>query len=192
MDMSLVLNDEQLAHFDIEHVNRRYWTKCRECIEWDFPDGEFSILDVGGGNGRFVDRVLMTYPKATATVLDLSEMLLGKNVPNPRKKTLLASATELEKVTGKYDIVSFNWVLHHLIGATYAQSVANIRDALRSAQKLLTSRGHISVYDNVCDGVIFDRAQQAHLRADVFQAAGETREGRWSEHGRRRRVLPVV
>lgn len=202
MDMSLVLNDEQLAHFDVEYVNRDYWTKCRQCIEWDFPDGEFSILDVGGGNGKFADRVLMTFPKATATVVDLSEMLLGKNLPNPRKTTLIASATELDKLTGKYDIVSFNWVLHHLIGKSYAQSLENIRDALKAAQGLLTPRGHISIYDNLCDGVIFDRAPSriiyeltsSKLLAKIVKAGGANTAGvgvcfqsykAWKDHFRR-------
>lgn len=201
MNMSLVLNDEQLAHFDVEHVQLNYWTKCRQCIEWDFPDGEFSMLDVGGGNGKFVDRVLLTFPKATATVLDLSEMLLAKNIPNPRKKTLLASAMELDKLNAKYDIVSFNWVLHHLISNTYAQSLENIRDVLRAAQELLTPRGHISIYDNLCDGVIFDRAPSriiyeltsSKVLAKIVKAGGANTAGvgvcfqsykKWKEHFR--------
>ena len=40
-------------------------------------DVEFRLVDVGGGSGRLVERVLEQFPRATAIVMDQSEPFLG-------------------------------------------------------------------------------------------------------------------
>ena len=76
-------------------------------------------------------------------------MLLSRNRPDSRKRTVLGSATELEKVPGRFDIVSVNWVFHHLVGDTYAESRANVIASLRACARLGT---RISVWENMYDG----------------------------------------
>ncbi|NJO57968.1 MAG: class I SAM-dependent methyltransferase [Richelia sp. RM2_1_2] len=79
------LEDSQLETFDTEYVNDKRWQIIKEQIERDFPEGDFTFLDVGGGNGLFADRLLSNYPKSRGTVLDNSELLLSKNKSNSRK-----------------------------------------------------------------------------------------------------------
>jgi hypothetical protein len=41
-------------------------------------------LDVGGGNGRFADRVLSAYPESRGIVIDNARALIDGNTPHPR------------------------------------------------------------------------------------------------------------
>lgn len=56
------LEDSQLETFDTEYVNNKRWAIVKEKIDKDFPDGNFTFLDIGGGNGKFADRLLKAYP----------------------------------------------------------------------------------------------------------------------------------
>ncbi len=150
------LDDSQLETFDQEYMYEKRWQLVKRAIESDFPSGDFSFLDVGGGNGMFVDRLLEAYPLARGAVLDNSELLLGKNKPHPRKQLVCDSAENLEKLGTKYDLVFFNWVLHHLVGSGYRESRENIDHALVMARRALTGAGRVSIFDNMYDGQLFD------------------------------------
>ena len=59
MEMSLdKLSGGQVALYDTELLDEREMDIIWSAIERHFPDGRFSFLDVGGGNGVFADRVL--------------------------------------------------------------------------------------------------------------------------------------
>ncbi|MCH7852469.1 MAG: hypothetical protein IIC41_06775 [Candidatus Marinimicrobia bacterium] len=75
------LDDTQLAAFDVEFVDNRFWPLVAARIDSDFPAGDFRFLDVGGGTGRFADLLLERYPRTSGTVLDSSERLLAGNRP---------------------------------------------------------------------------------------------------------------
>jgi Methyltransferase domain len=150
------LEDSQLETFDTEYVNDKRWTIVKEQIDQDFPDGDFTFLDVGGGNGLFADRLLTNYPKCRGTVLDNSELLLNRNTYNSRKTLICDSVENLGNLNNKYDIVSLNWLLHHLVGSSYAQSRQNIDITLQTAISLLTERGRISIFDNMYNGLLVD------------------------------------
>lgn len=157
-DAVRVLDDTQVEAFDKEYLYDKRWQIVKACIARDFPDGKFKLMDVGGGNGLFADRVLAEYPDAEVTVLDNSALLLGRNRPHPRKKTILSSATDLTPESGTYDIITCYWLLHHLVGDSYSQSRQNIRSTLRSCRRLLTSRGRMSIWENLYDGLVVDGA----------------------------------
>jgi hypothetical protein len=151
------LDDTQLETFDTEYVNEARWQIITACIDRDFPQGDFRFIDIGGGNGKFTDRLLAAYPNATGTVLDNSQLLLDRNTHNPRKLLLNASIENLEtEVTQRYDIVFFNWVFHHLVGESYAESRRNIAKTLTKVETLLTDRGRLSIIDNMYNGSLVD------------------------------------
>lgn len=142
------LKDEQVEAFDQEYVDADRFRLICERIDADFPDGKFTLLDVGGGNGRFCDQVLTRYPHARGTVLDNSEVLLARNRPNPRKSLRLGSAADLDSIVDQYDLVSLHWLLHHLVGDRYGETRANQLSVLHAAGRRLTGRGRISVFEN--------------------------------------------
>lgn len=150
------LSDDQLKTFDMEYVNDILFIPIRERLIRDFPGGRFNFLDIGGGTGRFVDRILDSFPESAGTVLDNSELLLKANNPNPRKKVLLESVEHLGRHPEKYDVVFFNWVLHHLVAKNYSESRENILNALRTVKSLLEPGGRLSVYENMYDGFVID------------------------------------
>lgn len=148
------LDNEQIQTFDAEYVDVDRWGAIKAQIDVDFPDGDFTFLDIGGGNGSFTDRVLSVYPKARGTVLDNSELLLSKNRPNDRKSLLLKSAEDLASVEGSFDMISCNWVLHHLVDSSYEKSRQHQLGSLRQMKRLLTKRGRISIFENNYAGFI--------------------------------------
>jgi len=176
------LSNEQLEAFDSPY-EEGYFRAFERCVERDFGDS-FSLLDIGGGNGGFADRVLARWPRAMVSVADNSAMMLAKNRPDPRKRLVERSATDLSGI-GRFDIVCFNCVLHHLVGASYALSLSNIQSALANAGAILNERGRVSVNENPCNGIVFDRAPgrilysltSARSIANIVRAAGGNTAG---------------
>ena len=150
------LADSQVEVFDTDHVDDVRWLTVKMVIEQEFPLGEFTFLDVGGGNGMFADRLLAAYPHSKGTVLDNSEVLLSRNQPNERKALLLDSVENLNGINMCYDIIIVNWLLHHVVGDSYALTRRNQVSTLRTLGTLLTERGRISVFENVYDGLLIE------------------------------------
>ncbi|MGH8249499.1 MAG: class I SAM-dependent methyltransferase [Steroidobacteraceae bacterium] len=146
------LSDEQVDAFNREYVDADRFARVSSRIDAAFPDGEFTFLDIGGGNGRFADQLLERYPRARGTVLDNSELLLARNKSHPQKTLLACSAGELDSIRDRFDLVSLHWLLHHLVGDSYAATQTNQRRALASLNGLLTERGRISVFENDYQG----------------------------------------
>ena len=151
------LSDAQLNEFDIEYVTGNRWEIVKKCIDDDFPDGTFSFLDIGGGNGVFADRVLEHYPAATATVLDDSKVLLSKNKSHERKKIIFGSVADMDELLegSRFDIVCMNWLLHHLVSDSYGESSSNVKNALQMSLSLVKEGGRLSIFDNMYDGWLF-------------------------------------
>lgn len=151
------LQAHQLEDFDVEHLCEREWKLVEPAFDARFGQRRFSFLDVGGGNGRFADRLLRRYPGAKATVLDSARMLLAQNVPHPRKRLVLGSAEHLAVLFHeRFDLIAFNWALHHFVTSTYSATRRLQREILRQARALLAPGGAISVFENLYDGSIFD------------------------------------
>lgn len=151
------LDNFQLETFDTEYVNDDRWLIIKSALDKDFPTGEFSFIDIGGGNGNFADRVLEAYPGSVGTVLDNSNLLLGRNKQHSRKQLICESAGNLSSfTTAKYDIVFLNWVLHHLVSSSYVETRSNISATLEGCQSLLSPDGRISIFENMYNGLWAD------------------------------------
>ncbi|NJO57967.1 MAG: hypothetical protein HC836_06250 [Richelia sp. RM2_1_2] len=62
----------------------------------------------------------------------------------------------LAQLDGKYDLICFNWLLHHLVGNSYSETRRNIAAAIEAVIPLLTSRGRVSIFENMYNGLLFD------------------------------------
>jgi hypothetical protein len=151
------LNEEQLEDFNKEYVDDVKWNTISSWIEHNFPEKKFSFLDIGGGNGKFADRLLNSFTQSTGTVLDNASTLLELNEINPRKTLVLGSVENLNQifVNSKFDLVFFNWVLHHFVNSSYQETRKTQLNALVNAQTLLSDNGYISLFENMYDGIIF-------------------------------------
>jgi len=149
------LSESQLQTFDHDYVPAELADGISRAICAQFPAGRFSFLDVGGGRGFFADKILNSFPSATGTVLDNSELLLYQNEHDHRKKLVLASATQLSSsLKGKkFDVIFFNLSLHHFVDASYRKTRQLQRDALSQAKSVLAPGGAIVVTENLYDGM---------------------------------------
>jgi Predicted O-methyltransferase len=154
------LNEEQLRYFDTEFVTPEMWVFAERWFREAFPEGRFSFLDIGGGNGCFTDSLLERFPNSTGVLIDNGEALVSANKPHPRKTVLLESALELERRFGgqRFDLVCFNWVLHHLVTSSYESTCRLQAEVLAGARSLLSARGRICIFENLYDGAIVDSA----------------------------------
>ena len=155
-----MLDDDQLCTFDTDHMCDAEWEIIKPVFDATFARREFSFIDVGGGNGLFADKLLDTYPRARGVVLDPADILLRQNKPHLRKETILARAEDLDELFGKrkFDLIAFNWILHHLVLDSYDKSIELQRTVIENARRLLKPGGVISVLENLYEGAIVDVA----------------------------------
>ncbi len=117
---------------------------------------KFSILDVGGGTGYFADRMLDRFPAARVHLLDNAKFQLERNVPHPRKNLHLGSAEDMLDVFGnrRFDLVCFNYVVHHLVLNSYGRTRNMQRKALSDGAALLAPGGRISLVEHLCNSFV--------------------------------------
>ncbi len=158
------LENNQLETFNKEYVNEERWPIVKQMIDHSFPEGRFSFLDIGGGNGIFTDKILAHYPNAVGTLLDNAEVLLEMNKSHPRKNLILSSAENLNKIfkNQNFDVIFFNWVLHHFVAETYWDTRKTQNEILMQAQSILSEKGYISIFENMYVGALF-KSLPSHL-----------------------------
>lgn len=154
-DLNLLQLDESqnLTFDDDYHSQPEIADKLRRIKDLT-GDAPFDILDVGGGNGRFLDTILDSFPLAHGTLLDISPRLLDLNRPHPRKTLKLTSVDSLDHAfpPQSFDVIMLNWLLHHLVSPGYAACSDNCRITLSACSRLLKPRGTIIVTENMFDG----------------------------------------
>ena len=153
-----MLDEDQLRTFNTEQICAAEWTTLKPIFDAQFGSREFSFVDVGGGNGSFADMLLAAYPLARGVVLDPAEILLRENKPHPRKEVKLARAENMDELFGerKFDLILFNWILHHVVLDSYSKTVALQRSVISKARRLLKPGGVVSVLENLYEGTVVD------------------------------------
>ena len=151
------LNEDQLETFNTEYVNGKFWDAVVNYIDQYFTTGEFTFLDIGGGNGVFTDRILERYPQSKAVLLDNASNLIEINTKHPRKTIILDSVENLENYLNTYDIdiVFINWVLHHLVSNTYKKTRNNIANTLAIIKRNKHVK-YLAIFENMYNGLLFD------------------------------------
>ena len=153
------LGADQLDMFDVVYMRGERLDATerliRRVLATDKPR-PFRILDVGGGNGAFADYLLDLDPGIEVTVLDTSVELLNKNRRVPRKRIVFGDATALSSVfdDSEFDLVCFNWVLHHLVVGDYESTRRIVARTLSAARSILAAGGLVSVFENCFDGYL--------------------------------------
>lgn len=84
-----------------------------DVFEHELPENA-RVLDIGGGDGALVDRLLNRRPDLSVTMCDLAPSI-GAFLSEPnRTKVNLHPATEFSAMTGPFDAVTIADVLHHV------------------------------------------------------------------------------
>jgi 2-polyprenyl-3-methyl-5-hydroxy-6-metoxy-1,4-benzoquinol methylase len=139
----LVLSEAQNEAFDTDYHSPKELAEKIDAIRSRFGDRPARILDLGGGNGRFLDSLLAALPNARGTLIDISAELLARNVSSPRKEIINGSIADLSGVLAgqMFDIITLNWVLHHLVGRSYEVCRRNVVECLAACAGLLAPAG---------------------------------------------------
>ncbi|MDG2046913.1 MAG: class I SAM-dependent methyltransferase [Halioglobus sp.] len=147
------LDNDAVKAFDTEF--RDWEAYCSVLSSLGIPRyTKIKVLDIGGGNGIFMDRLLDFFPNATGVVLDYSQFMLDRNTHNPRKKVMQGSATDIDTLLlgENYDLITINVLLHHLVGEDEEQNLINITRCLKSLHCILAGTGKLVVYEQVYEG----------------------------------------
>lgn len=124
-----------------------------------------TILDCGGGNGLYLDKLLEIFPDTHGTLIDSAQYMLDRNVPHPRKRLLSGNLENPETLFDReetFDLICFFDVLHHCIAATYTETRALQTAILKTAASHLSRDGRILVSERLIDSWITDE-YSAHL-----------------------------
>ena len=150
------LDESQNEAFDYEYQSEVELLHKIAYLRQQFPEGVKHFLDLGGGNGKFMDRLLEEFPGSKGHIVDVSQHLLDLNAPNPNKTLINCAFEELDTLDlgFKFDVITINFVLHHLVGETYAESLRNVERALAIASRKLAPNGVIYVAENEYQGLL--------------------------------------
>ncbi|HWD29862.1 MAG TPA: class I SAM-dependent methyltransferase [Rhizomicrobium sp.] len=146
--MDLVdLSDSQNAQFNWEIHTRRDLRKKLALLASCLGGSDKQLLDLGGGNGTFLDAVLDAYPQAQGTLLDISPSLIAANKPRAHKTIVIGSVAQMEALLPRrdYDVITLNWLLHHLVGPSYASCGDNCVATLKQCKAMLGDGGVIVI-----------------------------------------------
>ena len=80
-----LLTTEQTQTFDEEYVCDTLFQQVKPYYNIYSRQNRFDVLDVGGGNGTYADRLLRNFQRAHVTVLEPDEYLLSRNRKHLRK-----------------------------------------------------------------------------------------------------------
>lgn len=153
-----LLSGQQTEYFDEEYVNDHLFKQIKPYLDKYQFNQRFSILDIGGGNGVYADRLIRTYSNATVTLVEPDRFLLNKNQFHPRKRIVAKTFQESRLVEQSYDVIQFNWVLHHFVSDNYKATRKLQLESLAEAKKYLKPGGTIIILENFYDGRWLDDA----------------------------------
>jgi hypothetical protein len=87
------------------------------------------ILDVGGGDGAVIERLLDRRPDLLVTMTDLAENIGQFISERNRPRVNLLPKTSIEEMSGQFDIVMISDVLHHVPPESRGQFFAVLASA---------------------------------------------------------------
>jgi len=147
-----LLNEFQTSEFDTEYVNAALFRHVRGHIHNERPGAiNLRLLDVGGGNGRYCDRFLQSFPNWHCTLVEPEQSLLKKNTQHTHKELLNKTYQQLT-ANRRFRAIQFNWVLHHFVSDSYHKSCKAQQEGLEKAKQLLSPGGAVLIFENFYEG----------------------------------------
>lgn len=161
--------DAVRAHFDshaeiysasaprVRDFGERLWNRRKEQMQQVIDPNRqaVSLLDVGGGDGFLADRVLEAFPNVRATVVDISQQLLDRNRPHPRKTLVCSDLHDFFRscpARTAVDVINFDVLLHHVLTPTSFRESRRMQSrVIEQAVRVLAEDGAISIREILYD-----------------------------------------
>lgn len=84
-----------------------------DVLEPELPQ-QAAVLDIGGGDGALIDRLLRRRPDVEVTMCDIAPAIGSFLSDSNRAAVTLLPATDFADVSGQFDIVMITDVMHHV------------------------------------------------------------------------------
>lgn len=152
-----ILSEAQTKAFDLEIVDEELWSVLKPVLTRHLTGPSKRIVDVGGGNGMFIDRVLQAFSTTEAILVEPAPNLVKANRPSLRKTVLQSTFQQFGlRNVEPVDVIFFNWMLHHLVLDSYEATTHTQSDALILARNMLKPGGRLIVFEQLYNGSRFD------------------------------------
>jgi hypothetical protein len=116
--------------------------------------GKISILDIGGGSGKFAKEVKNRLPDAEVWILDASQEMLNK-INDDRIHQIHGELPHKVPINLKFNFIISTFFLHHLVGETIDESKNKLMDTLRFVNNLLEDGGYFLIDENYFESHFF-------------------------------------
>ena len=110
-----------------------------------------SLLDVGCGNGYFIDRALAETNMNQVYGLDISKAMLKLNNEVPNKYLCQASALQLPFQPHSFTFTHFDAMLHHVVGARRKSSVEQAYKVIQNSVSVTKTNGFLVLTERCID-----------------------------------------
>jgi hypothetical protein len=84
-----------------------------DVLQRHLPQGA-KVLDIGGGDGALIDRLLKRRPDVAVTMCDIAPAIGAFLSDAQRSKVTLLPGTDFADVDGRFDVIMITDVLHHV------------------------------------------------------------------------------
>ena len=105
-----------------------------------------NLLDIGGGGGCFTKMCKERFQETNLCIVDPSRSLLNKQRLDGVKLVIGKLPNELN-ITEKFDYIHIKEVLHHITGASIAESKKLLVDSLLNSLSLLNKDGTLLIHE---------------------------------------------
>lgn len=149
-----LLSTEQTQAFDTEYVDDTMFDLVVSALDkYQVSQAPFQLMDVGGGNGKYVDKILRRFTDASVILVEPEQSLAKKNIADARKQVLQSTFQNLA-MPSQLQAVQFNWVLHHFVTEGYQNTCRVQQHALRDAYQVLAPGGIVLIFENFYEGAL--------------------------------------
>lgn len=156
-----LVDEQSIGRYDQDYIDDQFLDQLLQTIA-TLNSHIAEVADFGGGNGRFLDRLLHRLPNAHGTNYEISARQRLLNTDSTQKTVLAESLLSID-AHPKFDLVLMNWVLHHLVGNDLPTTLRLIRAAADIALRTLKPGGIVVVTENLVQSICPERFASAAL-----------------------------
>ncbi|GLT19415.1 hypothetical protein GCM10007938_31970 [Vibrio zhanjiangensis] len=148
-----LLNPQQeAAQHDVEYSDSSLFRLVCSIIEQNVDNPhQAHFLDVSGENASYADKLIAQYPGCFVDVVEPDSHKSSKSKQHSNKLLINKTYQQLNALRN-YDVVQFNWALHHFIAPCYEETQTLQLNALKAAYDMLGPEGIVIIFENFYEG----------------------------------------